>query len=481
MIQRDPVAVDRSSYDLVIVGGGVYGVALALEAARRRLNVLLVERRDFGSETSWNSLHIIHGGLRSLQSMDLLRFREMVTERRWWLRYFPDLVEPVSCLMPLYGRGLRRPSVLRSALLATDLLSWSRNRGVRPDRFLPRGRVVGKEATVALCPALDRSNLHGGALWYDGFVADSHRLLVEMLHWATANGAVTLNYVEATDLVVRDGRAAGLRCLDVDSGQTLEVEATTIVNCAGPWCREIASAFDRDLPELFHPSLAFNVLLDRPPLSKAALAVEPLSREGRTYFLVPWKGLTLAGTFHASCGPSRGEARVDDNLLIRFLDDLNASVPGFDLETKDALRVYSGFLPAKGVGSVELALREKIRHHADHGGPQGLFSVSGVKLTTARRVAEKTLREIQRWRGMKLPAPSGSPRPETLRPLPWNELRSLLQRDADSAHEHVRQLIAEESVLHLDDLMLRRTDWAFDPRRSASRADLLAPLFPKQG
>jgi glycerol-3-phosphate dehydrogenase len=341
--------------------------------------------------------------------------------------------------------------------------------------------VVGKEATVAFCPALDRSNLHGGALWYDGFVTDSHRLLVEMLHWATANGAVTLNYAEATDLVVRDGRVAGLRCLDVHSDQTLEVEATAIVNCAGPWCREVASAFDRDLPELFHPSLAFNVLLDRPPLSKAALAVEPLSRKGRTYFLVPWKGWTLAGTFHASCGPSRGEARVDDDLLIRFLDDLNASIPGFDLEAKDALRVYSGFLPAKSVGSVELVLEEKIRHHADHDGPQGLFSVSGVKLTTARRVAEKTLREIQSWRGMNLPAPSGSPRPETLRPLPWNELQSLLQRDADSAHQHVRQLIAEESVLHLDDLMLRRTDWAVDPRRSASRAELLAPLFTRRG
>lgn len=152
MIQRDPVAVDRSSYDLVIVGGGVYGIALALEAARRRLGVLLVERRDFGGETSWNSLHIIHGGLRSLQSMDLHRFREMVAERRWWLQQFPDLVEPVPCLMPLYGRGLRRPSVLRSALLVTDLLSRNRNRGVRFDRFLPGVEWSGRRRRWLLVP-----------------------------------------------------------------------------------------------------------------------------------------------------------------------------------------------------------------------------------------------------------------------------------------------------------------------------------------
>ena len=479
MIRRDLALVDRSRYDLVVVGGGVYGIALALEASRRRLGVLLVERGDFGGETSWNSLHIIHGGLRSLQKMDLHRFREMVQERRWWLRHFPDLVSPLPCLMPLYGRGLRRPCVMRPALLLTDLLSWSRNRGVEPERILRRGRVVGKEATKALCPALDSRNLRGGALWYDGFATDSHRLLVEMLHWATANGAVALNYVEATELVVGEAAVTGLRCRDVDTGRTLEVEAPTIVNCAGPWCREVAAGFDRDLPELFYPSLAFNVLLDRPPLSTAALAVEPLSGEGRTYFLVPWKGLTLAGTFHAGCGPSIGQVGVDDDLLLRFLDDLNASIPGFDLEAREALRIYSGLLPARDVGSVDLVLEEKIRHHADHGGPRGLFSVSGVKLTTARRVAEKTLRKIQSWRGSNLSAPSGSPRPETLRPFPWAELRSLLERDADAAYEHIEQLTAAESVLHLDDLMLRRTDWAVDPRRSASRAELLAPAFSR--
>lgn len=472
--------VDRSRFDLVVIGGGVYGIALALEAARRRLGVLLVERRDFGGETSWNSLHIIHGGLRSLQTMDLHRFREMVTERRWWLQNFPDLVEPLPCLMPLYGRGLRRPGVLRMALQATDLLSWSRNQGVRPDRSLPRGRVIGREATTSWCPALAHGNLRGGALWYDGFATDSHRLLVEMLHWATANGAVALNYTEATQLVVRAGKVAGLRCLDVDTGRTVEVEAPTIVNCAGPWCRDVASAFDRDLPELFPPSLAFNVLLDRPPPSQAALAVEPLSGGGRTYFLVPWKGRTLAGTFHASCGAEVSEAGIDDDLLRRFLDDLEASISGFDLETKDVLRVYSGLLPAKSVGSIDLALAEKIRHHADHGGPQGLFSVSGVKLTTARRVAEKTLRVIQQWCGKTLPALSGSPRPETPNPLPWSELEVLLERDTGAAQTHVRRLIAEESVLRLDDLLLRRTDWAVDPESSAARAELLAPFLAQR-
>lgn len=480
MIPRDLEKIDGSSYDIAVVGGGVYGISLALEASRRGFSVLLLERRDFGGETSWNSLHIIHGGLRALQTLDLRRLREMVQERRWWLRHFPDLVEPLPCLMPLYGHGLRRPSVLRSALLVTDILSWNRNRGVRPDRSLPRGRILGRQGTLKSCSAIDHGGLLGAALWYDGFASDSHRLLIEMLHWATASGAITLNYAEATGIVVRDGRVTGLGFSDTESGRSFEVRASAVVNCAGPWCREVASTFDRDLPELFQPSIAFNVLVDREAFADRALAVEPLGGKGRTYFLVPWKGLTLAGTYHASWFSTSDEKAVEESLLMEFLDDLNKAIPALELEAGDVLRVYSGLLPAANAGSVELALREMICHHRDHGGPEGLFSVSGVKLTTARRVAEKTLRRIQRWQGRNLPAPSASPRPAPLRPLPWNELESLWQEDADSARDHVRRLIAEESVLHLEDLMLRRTDWAIDPRQEESRAERLAPLFAGQ-
>jgi glycerol-3-phosphate dehydrogenase len=123
IITRDPVGAVRGRYDLIVVGGGIYGVMILLEASRRRLNALLVERDDFGGQTSFNSLRIIHGGLRYLQTLDLHRFRESVSERQWFLRTFPDLIRPLPCLMPLHGDGLRRPPVLRAALAANDFLS----------------------------------------------------------------------------------------------------------------------------------------------------------------------------------------------------------------------------------------------------------------------------------------------------------------------------------------------------------------------
>src|SRR5690606_18835162 len=130
VIYRDLQRAQEARHDLIVVGGGVHGVMMALEAARRGLRPLLIERGDLGSGTRWNSLRIVHGGLRYLQSFDLPRYRESVAERRWFMRNLPDLVAPLPCLMPLYGNGLRRPMIFRVALKLNDLLSARRNDGV---------------------------------------------------------------------------------------------------------------------------------------------------------------------------------------------------------------------------------------------------------------------------------------------------------------------------------------------------------------
>ena len=156
MARRDPSSAAREKYDLIIVGGGIHGAMLALEASGRGLAVLLVEKDDFGGATSFNSLRIVHGGLRYLQSLDVARFRESVAERRWFLANFPDLVKPLGCLMPLYNRGLKRKFVLRMAFAVNDILSRDRNSGVPPSHHLPTGRILGVEETVRIFPNIDR-------------------------------------------------------------------------------------------------------------------------------------------------------------------------------------------------------------------------------------------------------------------------------------------------------------------------------------
>ncbi|MGH6919140.1 MAG: FAD-dependent oxidoreductase, partial [Geminicoccaceae bacterium] len=283
-----------------MVGGGIYGISLALEAARRGLKVLLVERADYGGATSWSNLRILHGGLRYLQSLDLARFYESVGERSWFLRHFPDLVRPLPCLMPLYGRGLKRPSVFKAALLLNDILSWRRNAGVGRAIQLPKGRLSSAAETIALFPAVDRQGLQGGALWHDAVMLSPERVAIEMLRWACACGAGALNYVEATGLLVDRGAVRGILACDRIGGRELRLRAGTVINAAGPWARVLARGMGSDLPALFRPVLAFNVLLDRPPIAEVAVAVEPRRAAAQTHFCLPWKGLLLAGTSYAA-------------------------------------------------------------------------------------------------------------------------------------------------------------------------------------
>lgn len=478
---RDPAGAASREYDLIIVGGGIYGTMLALESTRRGLEPLLLERSDFGAATSFNSLRIVHGGFRYLQSADLHRFRESVAERSWFLRSLPDLVHPLACLMPLYGQGLKRKSILRPALMMNDLLSRGRNQGLVEDHRLPGGRVIGREETFRILPEAVPGGLQGGAVWYDARIPDSPRVLIELLLWAASQGGTALNYVRARELVTEGNRVIGVRAEDLESGQGYEYSAPVVINAAGPWVRSLAAGFDREKERLFHPSLAWNLLLDRPPISDHALAVAPPGPDGRVYFVVPYKGRIMAGTGHAELSgeplPGSADARPSEVQLGHFLADLNAALPTLELTPEMILRVHAGLLPAAHPETDELAVREVIHDHDRAGGPRGLFSISGVKFTTARLVAEKTLQTAFPGRT-----------PTELRPRTHLGFRSELDRagaeldwrpGADDSEwlAESAELIENEAILHLDDLMLRRTCLAEHPVRGRELAGRVAELF----
>jgi glycerol-3-phosphate dehydrogenase len=476
MIRRDPEQAGSRPHDLIVIGAGIYGVAMTLEAARRGLRVVLVERDDFGGATSWNSLRILHGGLRYLQTLDLPRFFDSVAERRWFCRHFPELVAPLPCLMPLYGRGMKRPSTFRAALKMNDVLSFRRNAGVAPDRHLPGGRVLSARQTLDRYPAAPRDGLQGGGLWYDVVMPNSQRVLIEMLHWACAAGAIALNYTSAEELRVQDGVVQGIEALDRISGQTVRLEAPVVYNCAGPWSRALGRQFDRDVPSLFEPSLAFNVLLDRAPLSDAALAVEPPG--GPMYFMHPLGGRIFAGTSHWPWSGATDRPQPTDKQLETFLDDLNLAAPGLRVTRDHVLRIFTGLLPARRPGSKELAVREMVHDHGRDGGPRGLFSLAGVKYTTARRVATDALGMAWRNRG-GLPAYGGVPRPAPSVDVAFNDARWPLDTTTAEAAPAVRRLLDHEAVQTLDDLLLRRTDWLTGPAPNESIASDVRRLLDR--
>jgi glycerol-3-phosphate dehydrogenase len=199
-------------------------------------------------------------------------------------------------------------------------------------------------------------------------------------------------------------------------------------------------------------------------LSDAAVAVTPRYAGARTYFRYSWRDGILAGTFHAPWDGPIDDPQPTAREVDLFLSDLNRAVPGLELTTDDIVRVYSGLLPAKTEESRDLAVREVILDHGARGGPVGLWSVSGVKFTTARLVAEKTLRHAFASEGRDLRVRLGSNRPMPACAIGRDDPRTLLQDADQSMAESVRQLIEEEAVVYMEDLLLRRTDWGRDPQ-----------------
>lgn len=470
-ITRDVSGAAASQFDLIVIGGGIYGVMLALEAGRRDKRALLLEKDDFGGATSLNHLRTVHGGLRYLQALDLPRFFESVGERRWFLANFPALVHVLPCLMPLYGRGLKRAEIMRAALLLNDILGLKRNRGVCAAKCLGQGKVVGKRFTRNAFPQVNRRGLQGSALWFDAAMPEHQRLLMEILRWACGLGASALNYVEAQGLLLHHGRVQGVLASDRLNGQSVEFRAPVVINAAGPWCRQLAQKFDQDHPRLFSRRLLlFNILFKRKALSSYALALVPPHRPDRTYFVHNWKNRLLAGTgeIPLTTEDENPQPRPED--IAAFIADMNDAAPELFLSEKDIEQVYSGILPA--TASYKLAGREVILDHGERQGPAGLFSVSGVKYTTSRQVAEKTIKKIfpgSRPRKISPPAAANSGR--------WTfdyDWRPPAAWDAND----LRPLVEEEAVVHLDDLLFRRTGLGENRRRALDMLPRLRPLFP---
>lgn len=475
-ILRDPKGAAAGGYDLVVVGGGIQGATLLLEAALRGLRVALVEREDFGGATSWNHLRILHGGLRYLQHADLRRHRESVVERRWFLRHLPELVAPLPCLMAAEGRGLRHPLALAVAARLDHGLARGRNRDVREELRLPPARLLRGPDLRQRRPVASGT----GLLWFDAFMPWPRRVLIEILHLACDRNAVALNYAEAVELLRAGGAVAGVAVRDRVDGGELELHAPVVVNATGPEARALASRWDADRPRLGARTLAWNVLLDLKLPGPTALAVRAPRPGAPTLFLVPWEGRTLAGTAHAPAPPDPAAPRVDAEALARFLDDLAAAAPDLDIRPDRVLRVYAGFLPGVREGSARLTRRPAVLDHRTVGGPAGLWSVVGIKFTTARRVAQEVLRRIAPTRpasGLPLPGPEVAQR--RLERAGFGP--DVRPEDREGGLALLGAMVRDEAVVHLEDLLLRRTCLAEDPRVPPQRIERLAAAGPWRG
>jgi glycerol-3-phosphate dehydrogenase len=425
-VVRDLDRLTARPFDVLVVGGGIYGLTLAYDAAQRGLSVALIERDDFGSGASFNHLRTIHGGLRYLQSFDLRRSRESMRERRTVARIAPHLVQPLPFALPLYRSLTRGKLAMRAGFLLDRLVSAGRNRGVPPALRLPAGRVVSRPSAIERFPGLRRQGLTGAAVFCDYVTTESDRLTFSYALAAVEHGATLANHLEGLEPIVEGKHVSGVRARDAIDGRSVEIAARVVVNATG-------SAIDMLLKPLGLTSgvamLKAMNLVTRREAGDEALGGR--ARSGRNLFLVPWRRRALFGTWESSRACDLGETAANPEDVHSFIGELNEAFPALDLTIDDVMLVHRGVVPpAQHNGRVSLEGREQVRDHAAQG-VNGLVTVAGTKYTTARATAERITDMVL----TKLRRPPVSCRTAATA-LPGGSLRDVSLAVADARRDH---------------------------------------------
>jgi glycerol-3-phosphate dehydrogenase len=389
-----------SRFDLIVIGGGINGAAIAREAALSGCSVLLLERDDFCAGTSAASTRLIHGGLRYLEHAELALVRESLRERERLLAAAPHLVEPLEIYLPLTRDSRRGKLTIRLGMALYDLLSLGKS--------LPRHRMLGPERLREALPGLAAAGLVGGAAYFDAQVRYPERLVLELALDAAAAGATLATRTAARELVVEAGRIVGVAWQTADRRGI--ARAPVVVNAAGPWVDAVLGPLGerRLIGGTRGSHLVAQAFRGAPAHAVYAEAVS----DGRPFFVIPWNGLWLIGTTDERYDGDPGAAVTSrDEYAYLLAETLQLFPAATDLPQR-VRYCYAGIrpLPASGTASTGAITRRHLI--TAHPAVAGLFSIVGGKLTTHRSLAADCLRRLRRW------LPTRGPSPTAGRPLP---------------------------------------------------------------
>src|SRR4051812_35225258 len=453
-------------WDIVIIGGGATGIGIAVDAAMRGYDVLLLEREDFGKGTSSRSTKLVHGGVRYLQQGNISLVMEALKERGILRQNAPHLVHDLSFVVPnyvwweapFYGIGMK----------VYDMLAGRYGFG--------KSRLLSKEDVLERIPTLEQDGLRGGVLYYDGQFDDS-RLLIDLARTADQQGATMLNYARVTDLTHDgEGFVNGLTFEDGESSKEHTLRARSVINATGAFSDAVRRIDDPAAAPMIAPSQGVHLVLDRSFLPGDAAIMVPRTSDGRVMFAIPWHRHTLLGTTdttveHVSLDPTPLPQEVD------FILETAAKYLAHDPSRANVLSAFAGIRPLvkNGEASSTAAIS---RDHTIHVAKSGLLTIAGGKWTTYRRMAKDCVDHAATLAQL-------DERPCVTRELPIHgangegdaELRTLLDADASlgqSLHDklsitgaHVVLAVRNEMARTVDDVLARRTRALFLNARAA--------------
>jgi glycerol-3-phosphate dehydrogenase len=381
MLRRIRERSERSEpWDIAVIGGGATGMGVAVDAAARGFDVVLVEAHDFGKGTSSRSTKLVHGGVRYLEQGNIPLVMSALKERGLLRQNAPHLVKDLAFVVPnyswweapFYGIGLK----------LYDLLAGKYGFGP--------SKVLTKEETLQRLPALEPEELRGGVVYYDGQFDDS-RLLIHLAMTAADQGATVVNYCPATGLLRdEEGYVNGLIARDNESGEAFSISARVVINATGVFTDEIRRMADPATEPLMVTSQGIHLVFNRSFLKGDTALMVPRTSDGRVLFVIPWHGHAVAGTTDTPVdGPSLEPKPLDEE--IQFILETAGRYLTRPPSRSDVLAVYVGLRPLVKSGGASGATAAISRDHTIHVDTSGLLTITGGKWTTYRHMAEDTV------------------------------------------------------------------------------------------
>lgn len=379
-------ALQKESFDLLIIGGGITGAGIALDAVTRGLKVILLEQKDFASGTSSKSTKLIHGGLRYLKQFDFWLVHEIGSERAILHKLAPHLVVPDKMLLPIIQNGTYGSWLTSIGLKVYDILASVEGEDKR--KMLDREEALLKE------PLLPKDILQGAG-YYAEYRTDDARLTIEVLKTAVRHGALALNYCQVREFSFSDGQISGVKAHDQLLDQELQIKAKCVVNATGPWVDLTRDKLDQGPGTGKRLQLTKGVHLvfpfDKFPIRQSVYFDVP---DGRMIFGIPRGKVTYVGTTDTKYTGDPKEVKTSLTDALYLISAVNHMFPDIELELKDIQSSWAGLRPLiqeEGKTAGELSRKDEIFESAT-----GLISIAGGKLTGYRKMAERTVDLIEK-------------------------------------------------------------------------------------
>lgn len=386
--------IKDTPYDLIVVGGGITGAGIALDATTRGLKTLLLEKRDFASGTSSKSTKLIHGGLRYLKQFEIALVREVGMERAVVHGLAPHLVRAEKMLLPLIEDGTYGKILTSLGLMVYDVLAGVEKADQR--------KMLSKSETIEIEPLLKEDILDGGGL-YAEYRTDDARLTIEILKTTVAHGGDILNYAKATDFIYnKKDKVSGVEWKDMLSGKQHKSTAKYIINATGPWVDKVRAKDHEVKGKHLRPTMGIHIVVPREklPIKHAVYFDEPT---GRMLFAIPRDRITYVGTTDTNYAGDLDELMVSQKDVQYLIDGANSIFPKSPLKLEDVESTWVGLRPLieeEGKSASEVSRKDEIFESES-----GLLSIAGGKLTGYRKMAERIVNKVakkEEKRGNKL-------------------------------------------------------------------------------